>query len=467
MKFFAIAVFLMMPMYSHAEVLFSEIAWMGTTVDANDEWIEIYNFSSEPTDLTGWTLSDGNSLNIELAGIMPPHAVFILERTDDTTVPDFPASLIYTGALTNSGATLTIKDADGQVAGEPLVGGVDWVNIGGNNEHKYTAQVTRTGQWVTGPPTPGMPNVTENELPEDDSNDTTSKPVTSSNNSSGTAKKLVLPDLTLAFTLQAPLVAYVHQPIDFSVEPSGINELLLNSVQFTWNFGDLTTKKGRKFTHSYEYPGTYVMVIDGEFKRHSAQLRHEITVLPVIFSITKNNNGDVQINNDSKYEVDISGYSARGGKTIIFPENTILLPDATLTIQKNKLGSGSAISLLDQEEMIVASTHTVESPIASVQANSQHVVQQINSTAPPKVSQTVSVLDGKFSFIKDTETVPKEVVAEVVAVAEPVEVESNTQNTATLHNTQIPISKEKLPYLGLIGVLSIGMLALYAGKIKS
>jgi hypothetical protein len=34
------------------DVVISEVAWMGTQASANDEWIELYNTTSAPIDLT-------------------------------------------------------------------------------------------------------------------------------------------------------------------------------------------------------------------------------------------------------------------------------------------------------------------------------------------------------------------------------------------------------------------------------
>jgi hypothetical protein len=155
MRYFVLLGLLLIPSFSHAQVLFSEIAWMGTDVSASDEWIEIYNLSGTPTDLTGWTLSsaDGKIL-IPLKCTLIPHGVAILERTDDGTLPGITALLTYTGDMVNSGATLTLKDPNGNISDE-AVGGVDWGNIGGSNTApKQTPQRTQTGSWVTAIPTP-------------------------------------------------------------------------------------------------------------------------------------------------------------------------------------------------------------------------------------------------------------------------------------------------------------------------
>lgn len=96
---------------SPLDVVISEVAWMGTAVSANDEWIEMYNNTGNPVDLTGWTLAaaDGTP-SIALNGNIPAHSFFLLERTDDSTVPGVAADLIYAGALGNDGEDLVLRD---------------------------------------------------------------------------------------------------------------------------------------------------------------------------------------------------------------------------------------------------------------------------------------------------------------------------------------------------------------------
>jgi hypothetical protein len=93
-------------------VVVSEIAWMGTTVSYADEWIELYNNTGSPIDLTGWTLAaaDGTP-TISLSGSIPAGGYFLLERTDDTTVPGVAYDVKYTGDLGNGGEDLVLRDA--------------------------------------------------------------------------------------------------------------------------------------------------------------------------------------------------------------------------------------------------------------------------------------------------------------------------------------------------------------------
>ncbi len=99
---------------AQAHPVINEIAWMGTLASASDEWIELYNDTGAAVDLTGWTLNatDGTP-SIPLAGIIPAGGHFLLERTDDNTVPGIAADQIFTGALSNTLEVLELRDGSG------------------------------------------------------------------------------------------------------------------------------------------------------------------------------------------------------------------------------------------------------------------------------------------------------------------------------------------------------------------
>ena len=101
---------------SPRDVAISEIAWMGTAVSSLDEWIELYNNTGSSVDLAGWTLAaaDGTP-GIALSGNIPANGYFLLERTDDSTVPGVTADLLYTGALGNGGEDLVLRDGASSV----------------------------------------------------------------------------------------------------------------------------------------------------------------------------------------------------------------------------------------------------------------------------------------------------------------------------------------------------------------
>jgi uncharacterized repeat protein (TIGR01451 family) len=94
-------------------VVFNEIAWMGTTYSAWDEWIELRNNTTDTIVLDGWRVSGG--VDVALSGTISPNGFYLLERTDDTTISDIPADLIYTGGLNDTGESLTLTNQSGQV----------------------------------------------------------------------------------------------------------------------------------------------------------------------------------------------------------------------------------------------------------------------------------------------------------------------------------------------------------------
>ena len=90
-------------------VVINEIAWMGTNASYSDEWIELYNNSDYAIDIKNWKLeANDKSPEIFLKGQIPAKGFFLLERTNDETLPDIKADLIYKGNLSNKGEYLKI-----------------------------------------------------------------------------------------------------------------------------------------------------------------------------------------------------------------------------------------------------------------------------------------------------------------------------------------------------------------------
>lgn len=128
------------------DVVINEIAWMGTENSANDEWIEIYNNSSLNQNLDGWQLiTEDKTLVVNLEGNLEKGDFFIIERTDDQTLPGIKADLIYKGSLNNKGESLRLISKDGEL--------IDEVNcssgwFAGENDTKRTME--RKGPLVSG-----------------------------------------------------------------------------------------------------------------------------------------------------------------------------------------------------------------------------------------------------------------------------------------------------------------------------
>lgn len=137
-----VLIFLFSPCSLKAEkplsVVVNEIAWAGTPVSYNDEWIELHNNTDSKINLSNWRLAaqDGTP-EIILTGVILANGFYLLERTDDETVPGIAADQIYTGALGNDGETLNLYDNSGNL--------IDTVNcsagwFAGDNSTKQTME---------------------------------------------------------------------------------------------------------------------------------------------------------------------------------------------------------------------------------------------------------------------------------------------------------------------------------------
>jgi hypothetical protein len=153
---------------SNLSVLINEVAWAGTDASTSDEWIELYNPGGSPVNLAGWVLkTDDGSPNISLSGSIPAHGYFLLERTNDNTVSDIAADLIYSGELNNSDEILRLYDPSNFVVDTANSNGGAWPagssNTYGSMERRAviadsdTAWITNTGVIANGLDANGNP----------------------------------------------------------------------------------------------------------------------------------------------------------------------------------------------------------------------------------------------------------------------------------------------------------------------
>lgn len=137
-----VLIFLFFPFFIQAnnplDVVINEIAWMGTVLSYNDEWIELYNNTEQSLNLESWVLKAGDgSPKINLTGSIPANGFYLLERTDDNTVPNIPADQIYTGILENKGEYLELYDNLGNLI-DSINGSSGW--FGGDKSTKQTME---------------------------------------------------------------------------------------------------------------------------------------------------------------------------------------------------------------------------------------------------------------------------------------------------------------------------------------
>ncbi len=397
-----------LPQYAEAAVTITEVAWMGDAASANHEWIELYNSGDAAVSLDGWTLTDGMNLTVTLAGTITSGAYAVLERTSEESASG-AALLLYTGALVNTGATLTLRNGGGAIQ-DQVPGGESWQSIGGDNTTKETAQYTDRG-WITAPATPGRPNaVTGSVVSSDDTiDDETNTPTIATPRAVTQKRTSNAPALErssksgLVTRVIGPEQIYVNQPVDFSLEVIGPGPTITASLVHVWNFGDTHMASGTAVQHRYAYPGTYVITVRSAYAKHDSITRYEVTVVPVIVSVGQTVSGDITLNNDAPYEIDISGYIVSGAKELIIPPGTILVSRGTITIPRATIGMANArsqVALYDSARRLITpdteSAATLETDELSeadvpvvVPIYSEYVKDAVDAVVTPLLYQDV------------------------------------------------------------------------------
>lgn len=385
------------PFVVEASVVISEVAWMGTAENANAEWIELYN-DGPAEDVSGWTLSavDGQPA-IALSGTISANGYVLLERTNDDTVPGVSAFLIYTGAMGNTGEILELRDEGGALI-DRVDGSGDWA-IGGSNETKETLQrsgTPSTGSFITAPATPqgggGVPSSTNDT--SDDTATNTSGTVAGTNTSrssssggnilypSAKVREEKTPRLEPALTLVLPeeRIVTVRVPTDYSVrahKESG-TEIMVTDV--VWNFGDGTVEKGREVTHTYTYPGTYVVTVTGHRSGFLSEIqdttRMVVKAVEPAVEIVSVTTEYIEIKNVSGDEVDLSGYVLMQGSAVFrLPPGTVLLAKTSVRFPRSRTGlsTGVATALYHPSGALAVSYGTLATQTVSVSSASRNI----------------------------------------------------------------------------------------------
>lgn len=335
-------------MVAQAQVVVNEIAWMGTEESYTNEWIELHNTSNAAVDLTDWALATSDdSPSVALSGSIQAGGYYMLERTDDASVPGVSADITYSGSLSNSGETIILTDASGAVVDE-VVGGTEWERIGGDNESKATAQRTGNGEWVTAAATPKAANASAQEQ---------SSQTTQSENSIDTQETESAVQDTDAQTgndtasdtdthdqaeegepyveIDSKPVGLVNVPISFTATAYDADGDVEDAAQFHWSFGDGAYRDTRNAEHTYAYAGTYAVSMTATIDGEQYTKEQALSVREPHIAITEADNEHVVLENKGERAVPLAGWTlASGDEQFTIPDGTKLLAGATVAFSR-------------------------------------------------------------------------------------------------------------------------------------
>ncbi|MBI2451226.1 MAG: lamin tail domain-containing protein [Parcubacteria group bacterium] len=359
--FFISFYFIFFPKISYGtatgDVIINEVAWMGTKASFSDEWIELFNKTSETINLEGWVLYEagGDTKIISLVGNISPNNYYLIERTDDSTISDIKADVSGSfgdgNGLANAGERLVLKDAAGNIIDE-----IDALSVwpAGKNDLKASMEKATDGSWQTnnqitingkdalGNPIIGTPRsqnsiLTIQTIQTDNSINATTTQTSSSNQTSLPTPETQSINSPESFTADAgkDVQAKAGQTVIFD----GSNSSNPNNSQLTykWNFGDGQTGEGIKIEHNYKYEGDYIaaLIISDGVAAKTDQLNVQILPTGIFINefmpspIGKDIEAEwIEIFNDNNRLINLSQWKLDdgpdGSKAFIFHEETFI-----------------------------------------------------------------------------------------------------------------------------------------------
>jgi hypothetical protein len=336
-----VAVFLLgVPFTTFASVEISEIAWMGTADSSTNEWVELHATSS--VDLTGWTLEtkDGG-LTITLSGSIVSGGYYLIERTDDTTVPGIAGDLVvpFGSGLANSGEILILKDASGSIVDEVDASG-DWP--AGDNTTKETMQ--KAGSvWITATATARASNASSGTIPPSESAATATSTTTSSEKKTATGSSwqpYVPPEKLPRIKAFAgdDQRAVAGEELRMEGNALGFVGEPLPDARYVWNFGNSIVKEGRSVRYIYPFPGTYTVRLSVASGEHAAFDDAIVRVgrnSAIISEIMPRLSGWVELHNKGAESINLSGWMLQdtSGNKFILPEGTRIAPQSFIVFE--------------------------------------------------------------------------------------------------------------------------------------
>jgi len=353
-----IGITIMVPSVSHAAVMMSEIAWMGTNESSYCEWVELHNDASTSVPLSGWQLFEGGGATtvFTLSKTIPANGYLLVERVTPSCPDPIPSVNDEAGSfggsgLSNSGEDLVLKDTDGTTV-QTLNFSSGWP--AGDATTKETMQLSGSS-WVTANPTPDAPTSGSSTT------ETSSTPLPEQSTSS-------TPTYTPSLVLTTPSQVYASVQNTYSAI-NYLDHYKNQAGYFVWNMGDGAIVRNiglNPVTHSYKYPGTYTITLN--YFPYTALLTQApelstsktITVLSSDISISSFDGGWMKIQNKLATPVDISGWVIQTPtQHAAFPEFSTIAPNATISVDREILGitdKTDPVSLYTPEGKLIATT---------------------------------------------------------------------------------------------------------------
>lgn len=315
-----------------AQVKITEIMYDLEGGDADREWVEILNTSSQDIDLSGWRLFEGDTnhklTHIQGSQLLAPGSFAVIVDKAEIFLSDWPSfqSMLLDSSFSfnNTGELIEIRDVDLNTI-DAVTYNSEWGASGDGNSLQLI-----NGNWISGVPTPGLQNNTgisgEDDIEDTGGGETIYVETTSIQSSFPV-------DLQIFANAGDDRVVIVGADTEFRGKALGLKKEPLTEARFLWNFGDGTIKEGEAVLHVYRYPGDYIVILTVSSDKYAASDRIVVTAIAAKISISFADGSKIGLTNHSNAELDISWWKLQSGNaSFTLPKDTAILPNSTLTL---------------------------------------------------------------------------------------------------------------------------------------
>ena len=221
----------------------------------------------------------------------------------------------------------------------------------------------------------------------------------------------------------------VGSPLEFKVETN--IEYTKNSI-FVWNFGDGREGGGEVVSHTYMYPGEYVLMLNVAGPRGKAVSRINIKIVSPELAITNVSRERIEIANNSKSEVSLFG------RALVTKDKVFAFPRDTIIKAGQKISFGADVTGLD-----ASGQSSVSLLIVGTEIRPQEVIAKMEEQRLEQITRIQSqllVFQRQLADISNQQNGADATVAAVASpiVEKPVEPEDNKPQTALAIDAVIP-----------------------------
>lgn len=419
---------LLVPFAANAGIYISEIMYDPEGSDSDKEWVEVVNVGTSPVDLSEYRIGKGGVDDYKISYLSGKQkidqdetAIIALVSSDPSKTPGYFSSLsanLFASAslssFTNSGGTIVLKNKDRQ--------NVDSVtydkNIGASGDGNSLQK--NDNKWIAQKPSPGyVSTLASVSLNQNNSAGTNQATESYNVQGSGGLNMSNWPTEPKIYTNSGgdrTIVSGVTT--EFTGKTIGLKKEPIDNARYVWNFGDGATGEGQTVSHTYIYPGVYSLVLDSSSGYYSASDKAVIKVIssPIVISNIKSESpGYLELMNNSKQEVELSGWIIISGNSsftiprgtyigsqskVIFPEEItklsgvifsdtkILYPNGSLAYKYNE-----SVGTANNEEGIKYQGQGSGAEIITINSNSQTSFGTTKKTSQNMVKNSTGVLN--------------------------------------------------------------------------